>query len=420
MLQAAWLVQLARLPEDKAREAFALVPETCVKCMAEWVCFVLRMGKAELLLDGGGGGGRPSTAGPGGGGGGGGGMTGVGGFSTLSRPSTAGGNGGGGGGGLPVGVLVQCATELLSRPSLVRHPTVHAALVEMLQHMLIGERGRGGGAGSGLGVRGSSTHELLVSSVLGSPEAKAALCPALIRAYSVMDAVEGLDVDRDKFDKFHTRDVIARLLEELWRIDECVESVARLGAAEEGGGELFAEFTGCVLGDLMYVLQDSLDRLTSISEMQRARADTAAWSRLTQREREEKEHFLRGQERTAAGFLRNAKKTLQLLNLLASSPAVAPGFLTPKVAGKAAYAVVHFLEVLLGPKCAGLKVENPKKYGFDPKQLVLAIAEFTVRLDGTTTTGGGGGGASGRSFAGALAGEDDYDVRRLKKLETCW
>jgi hypothetical protein len=43
--------------------------------------------------------------------------------------------------------------------------------------------------------------------------------------------VEGLDVDRDKFDKFHTRDVIAKLLEELWRLPECVESVARLGAA---------------------------------------------------------------------------------------------------------------------------------------------------------------------------------------------
>jgi hypothetical protein len=210
LLQAAWLTQLARLPEDQAREAFGLLPESCVKCMAEWVCFVLRMGKAELLLDGGSRSARPDTAG-------------------SSRPSTAGPSGSGGGsmnlnatfpgpsaptappaGSLPVGVLVRCATELLSRPSLVRHPTVHAALVEMLQHMLLGER-RGGGAS--LGVRGSSTHELLVSSVLGSPEAKASLCPALIRAYSVMDAVVGLDVDRDKFDKFHTRDVIARLLE---------------------------------------------------------------------------------------------------------------------------------------------------------------------------------------------------------------
>ena len=37
-----------------------------------------------------------------------------------------------------------------------------------------------------------------------------------------------------------------------------VESVARLGAGGGGDGELFADFTGCVLGDLMYVLQDSL------------------------------------------------------------------------------------------------------------------------------------------------------------------
>lgn len=388
LLQAAWLLRLARLPEEEAREAFGLLPEASVTCMAEWVCFVLRMGKAELLLDGGSR--RPSTAGP-------------------SRPSAAGSGGNGNGAGLPVGVLVQCATELLSRPELVRHPTVSAALVEMLQHMLLGERGR---SGTGLGVRGSSTHELLVSSVLGSLEVRAALCPALIRAYSRMDAVEGLDVDRDKFDKFHTRDVIARLLQELWRIEECVESVAQLrggdGSSNGDGGELFADFTGCVLGGLMYVLQDSLDRLTSVAEMQRARADTEAWARLSQREREEKDTFLRGQEGVATGYVRYATQTLALLNLLASSPAVAPGFLAPKVSGKAAYAIVHFLEVLLGPSRAELKVENPKKYGFDPKKLVLAIVEFTVRLDGAAGESGGG-------LAAALAAEDDYDAATLDK-----
>ena len=76
----------------------------------------------------------------------------------------------------------------------------------------------------------------------------------------------------------------------------------------------------------------------------------------------------------------------------------------PKVAGKAAHAVVHFLEVLLGPKCANLGVKDPKKYGFDPKQLVLAIVEFTVRLDGVA----GG-------FAEALAGEDDYDAGVMER-----
>ena len=412
LLQAAWLTRLARLPPEAAADAFDMVPETCVTSMAGWVCFVLRMGKAELLLDGGRPSARPVSA-------------------YAARPTSAAPGGmsetpesgsvGWGGGGLPVVVLVQCAVELLSRPRLVRHPTVHAALVDMLQHMLIGERGRGGGGGGlGLGVRGSSTHELLVASVLGTPEAKAALCPALIRAYSVMDAVEGLDVDRDAFDKFHTRYVIACLLEELWRVEECVESVARLGegktdhhrigdddrqASEACGGNLFADFAGCVLGDLMYVLQDALDRLVSVGEMQRARADEDAWARLPQHERAEKERFLKGQERAAKGFLRNAKKTLQLLNLLASSPTVAPAFLAPEVAGKAAYAAVHFLEVLLGPKCASLKVEHPKSYGFDPKQLVLAIVEFTARLDGVP----------GGRWVAALAAEEDFDAAVMER-----
>jgi hypothetical protein len=88
------------------------------------------MGKAELLL----------TSGFGGGGGGGGGdrLVERPGTAYGVRPGTAGGGGAGGGragagavgagpgigGGLTVGVLVQCATELLSRPTLVRHPTV--------------------------------------------------------------------------------------------------------------------------------------------------------------------------------------------------------------------------------------------------------------------------------------------------------
>ena len=54
------------------------------------------------------------------------------------------------------------------------------------------------------------------------------------------------------------------------------------------GGGVFADFAGCVLGDLMYVLQDSLDRLASISELQRAKADSSAWNALSQRERTEK------------------------------------------------------------------------------------------------------------------------------------
>ena len=118
---------------------------------------------------------------------------------------------------LSVASLVRMACELPSRPALCRHPTTAASLVEMLQCVLIGEKPAeaAGGSGAGLGVRGSATHELLVSSVLSSHEARHCLAPALIRAYTTLDAVENLDVDRDRFDKFHARNVISATLREL-------------------------------------------------------------------------------------------------------------------------------------------------------------------------------------------------------------
>ena len=97
LLTAHWLIQMARVPdEERRKECFGLIPEDCVKSLAEWIVFILRHGKAEYLLNG-----KPDDV-------------------------------------LSVQTLVRCACELLSKPALVRHPTVHAALVEMLQAMLIG------------------------------------------------------------------------------------------------------------------------------------------------------------------------------------------------------------------------------------------------------------------------------------------
>ena len=157
------------------------------------------------------------------------------------------------------------------------------------------------------------------------------------------------------------RELIARLLMELWRLPECVESVNALGAASRGGGGAspFAAFAAAALADLMYVLEDSLGRLVDIRDISAARADEAAWAALPPAQRADKERFLEGQQRAARGFMAEARTTLKLLNLLAATPATAAGFLQDGVAGPAAYAAVHFLELLLGPKCDGLKARRP-------------------------------------------------------------
>jgi len=409
LLQAEWLARLAATEDTDpaaARAAFAVVPEGFVKATARWVCFVLRSGNAELLLtNGGGGGGLASPS-----------------ASSVKASSVRGASPGSNAypstevEPLSVASLVRMACELLSRPALCRHPTTAASLVEMLQCVLIGESGFAGGSGAGLGVRGSATHELLVSSVLSSHEARHCLAPALIRAYTTLDAVENLDVDRDRFDKFHTRNVISATLRELWRVDACVASVANLSfcdsRTQNSSHALFASFASCALGDLMYVLSDALDRLRSVAEIRVSKSsrsdvseDTSSW-------------FVKNQERTARGFLRNATETLALLNLIAGSETVAPAFLEPNVVGNAAYAATRFLETLLSEKsdaafaALGSEAKIKEKYGFDRDALVLAICAFAAKVDGADKKKTR---ANGGDFANALAAESDYDSATMER-----
>ena len=61
-------------------------------------------------------------------------------------------------------------------------------------------------------------------------------------------------MDRDDFDKFRTRGMIAHILDEIWRKPECVAAAVRL-AEGSGGRELLAPFVAAVLGDLLHNLR---------------------------------------------------------------------------------------------------------------------------------------------------------------------
>ena len=55
--------------------------------------------------------------------------------------------------------------------------------------------------------------------------------------------------------------------------------------------------------------------------------------------------------------------TLKLLRELVKEPAVRPIFLRSPLLGLSAFASLHFLELLVGPKAAGLSVKDPAKLG---------------------------------------------------------
>jgi len=386
ILTCAWLLRSAdsgSTSVEQQRMAFASVPGAVVRDLASYVTFVLAFGRADLIS------------------------------GAASQH-------------LPVAAVVEAAAAMLTRRDLVSSPLVTGAIVSLLHSMLSADRHLLRSPAQGR--TGSAAHDALVGAVLANPAARQLLCPALITAYSSLDAVEGLDVDRDDFDKFNVRNKIATLLAELWHMPECVVSVAAMASdsarAAASSSSIasppspFAAFAQAALLDLMYLLEDALQRLVDIRNVQTAQADEAAWNAQPAAQRTDKMRFLEAQEHAARGFMAQARATVKLLNMLAGTPSIAAAFVTPPVAGGAAYAAVHFLELLLGPKCEGLRVKEPEKYLFDPRKLLVGIVEFTLRLDAASDTlfaSSAHQGAGIASFAAAVAAEDDYSKEVLEK-----
>jgi len=156
-------------------------------------------------------------------------------------------------------------------------PLSAAACVELLQAMLAPQLdgGRRRSRGDALGPAAMSPGErALVATVLaagGRAGGASALVPALMRAHAGCDVVVGLDVDRDRFDKFGFRAQVDALLMELWSDASCLSATAALAAeaAKRAGdgrdgavsGNEFGDYVGSVLNSLIYLLEDCINRL---------------------------------------------------------------------------------------------------------------------------------------------------------------
>lgn len=203
-----------------------------------------------------------------------------------------------------------------------------------------------------------------------------AVCNTLTAAAAVFmlagaDHVVGLDVDKDAFDKHHMRHAIDNLLLELIKDSRCAASLTALAAAPppaaaaaasgfggagvladdwlQAGEGLFVDFASACLNDLIYLLKDALSRLADVRRIEVAQADEVAWKALPATERNKKLDFVTYQQGMIRSYLRMATTTLQLLTALSAMPGTAASFLRPPLSNRAAYAVLHFIDLLAGP-----------------------------------------------------------------------
>uniref|UniRef100_A0A7M4E512 Ubiquitin conjugation factor E4 B n=1 Tax=Crocodylus porosus TaxID=8502 RepID=A0A7M4E512_CROPO len=169
------------------------------------------------------------------------------------------------------------------------------------------------------------------------------LVPSLMKFYT---DVEHTGATSEFYDKFTIRYHISTIFKSLW------QNIAHHGTFME-------EFN---LLTLHLKCKDYWNEGPRLIDQQQARQ-----SQLAQ------------DERVSRSYLALATETVDMFHILTKQ--VQKPFLRPELGPRLAAMLNFNLQQLCGPKCRDLKVENPEKYGFEPKKLLDQLTDIYLQLD---------------------------------------
>ncbi|PRP84051.1 P-type ATPase [Planoprotostelium fungivorum] len=224
----------------------------------------------------------------------------------------------------------------------------------------------------------------------------------LINIYNDVDVVEGLDVDKETgFSKYGTRLGVSKIFNDLWENPIFLKDF--LSHTEDLP---FQKMIRILLQDSMHHLDDSLGRLMDIRQLQLAMEDKTEWDSQDDTMKKEREGYYKSQQKTAKGFMSMANSSLDFVIKMAQTPRIKAIFLKPNVLPVFSGFLNHFFDVLCGPKRSNLKVKEPEKYNFSPKELLRKISTITTTF------------VSEPSFISCVLSDGDFSPSTLYEART--
>ncbi|KAG2102251.1 ubiquitin elongating factor core-domain-containing protein [Suillus discolor] len=214
-------------------------------------------------------------------------------------------------------------------------------------------------------------HGILGHTLNTHPVALKNLIPALTHFYI---EVEQTGASSQFYDKFNARRNIAYILKAVW--DNPVHRDALNKEAQNV--DKFIRFINLMINDVTYLMDESLSELTQIHNIQTEMRDQNAWNARPQQYRREREGALRGLERHASGYTTLGRSTVGLLKDFTAE--TKGPFMMPEIVDKLAAMLDYNLDALVGPKCGELRVQDPEKYKFNPRQLLSDILQVYINL----------------------------------------
>uniref|UniRef100_A0A8B9R7E8 Ubiquitin conjugation factor E4 B n=1 Tax=Astyanax mexicanus TaxID=7994 RepID=A0A8B9R7E8_ASTMX len=198
------------------------------------------------------------------------------------------------------------------------------------------------------------------------------LVPALMKFYT---DVEHTGATSEFYDKFTIRYHISTIFKSLW------QNMGHHGTflEEFNSGKQFVRYINMLINDTTFLLDESLESLKRIHEIQEEMKNKEQWDLLPREQQQGRQSQLTQDERVSRSYLALATETVDMFHILTKQ--VQKPFLRPELGPRLAAMLNYNLQQLCGPKCRDLKVENPEKYGFEPKKLLDQLTDIYLQLD---------------------------------------
>ncbi|KAF8517435.1 ubiquitin elongating factor core-domain-containing protein [Hysterangium stoloniferum] len=252
--------------------------------------------------------------------------------------------------------LVDFAVAFLSSTWYITNPHLKSKLVQTLFY--------------GTLPYGNQNLGLLGGIINSHPLALKHLVSCLITFYI---EVESTGTHTQFYDKFGMRH-IAQIWKVIWTNPIHREALS----AQAGDMEKFVKFVNLMMNDVTYLLDEALRKLTEISGLQLEMENRETWAAQPQAHRRERERFLHQLEGAATSYNSLGKSTVALLKEFTAE--TKEPFMTPEIVDRLAAMLNYNLDALAGSKYQDLKVKNPEKYRFNPRELLSDILQVFLNL----------------------------------------
>lgn len=201
------------------------------------------------------------------------------------------------------------------------------------------------------------------------------------------------------WDKFNIRRDIDSIFKAMW--DNPLHRAAFV-KARQNDFDQFIRFVNMLMSDTTFHLDESLTGLAKIHSI-KSQIASPDWESRPETERKDLESQLSQAEGSTPFHTQLGRSHVQLLRDFTAT--TKEPFLTPEIVDRLAATLDENIVVLVGPKMQELKVDDPDKYVFKPKELLAEITQIYINL------------GNEKEFVRAVAGDGrSYSKEVFEKL----